>query len=103
MAFFNRYLVFAALLSVVSLTEVGALKTSGLPYLRQADLSKYASNDGQWMSVSEDVQFMPNDKLPPLPKSSKRRNLETEEGEESTTGAWEEYDPYSVQPFVEVR
>lgn len=44
---------------------------------------------------------MPNDKLPPLPKSSKRRNLETEEGEESTTGAWEEYDPYSVQPFVE--
>lgn len=44
---------------------------------------------------------MPNTNLPPLPKSSKGRKLEAEDGEESTTGAWEEYNPYSVQPFVE--
>jgi len=83
-----------------------------MPYLRQADLSKYlsestptntANNDGQWVSVSEDVEFMPNTNLPPLPRTPKIRKLETEEGEEegSTTGAWEEHDPYSVQPFVE--
>ena len=84
-----------------------------MPYLRQADLSKYlsestptntANNDGQWVSVSEDVEFMPNTNLPPLPRPPKIRKLETEDGEEeegSTTGAWEEHNPYSVQPFVE--
>ena len=102
-----------ALLAAVSTTEAGVPKrTNSMPYLREEDLSKYVSssssstkkNDGksQWMSISEDVQFMPNSNLPPLPRPPKNRKLETEEeDEESTTGAWEEYDPYSVQPFVE--
>lgn len=58
------------------------------------------------MSISENVEFMPNINLPPLRKPRKLRKLEDEEwegeaAEESSTGAWEEYDPYSVQPFVE--
>jgi len=95
--------------------ETGASKRSAsMPYLRQADLSRYLSqsssssssskyfeSDSQWLSVSEDLEFLPNTDLPPLPKSPNKRKLEMEEGEDSTTGAWEEYDPYSVQPFVE--
>ena len=48
---------------------------------------------------------MPNTKLrmPPPPKFTRgRRKLdEDEDEEEGTTGAWEEYDPYSVQPYVD--
>ncbi|VEU40007.1 unnamed protein product [Pseudo-nitzschia multistriata] len=56
--------------------------------------------------MSEDVQFMPNSNLRPLRKPTRKlRKLESAEAEEeegeSTTGAWEAYDPYSVQPFVE--
>lgn len=52
------------------------------------------------MSISENVEFMPNINLPPLRKPRKLRKLEDEEwegeaAEESSTGAWEEYDPYS--------
>lgn len=105
MVFLHRHLMLATLPAMASLTEATTQKRSNLPYLRQADLAKYASNDGQWVSVSEDVEFMPNANLPPLPETRKIRKLE-EEGEEyeeseSSTGAWEEYDPYSVQPFVE--
>ena len=111
MVLLHRFLFLATLLTVASLT-----KADSMPYLRQADLSKYlsestptnkAKNNGQWMSVSEDVEFMQNTNLPPLPRSPKIRKLETGEGDEegeeegSTTGAWEEHDPYSVQPFVE--
>jgi len=113
MALLHRFLLLAALLTVASMAEAGAPKiNNSMPYLRQADLSNYlspsltsnpAKNDGQWMSISEDVEFMPNTNLPPLPRSPKKRKLEMEEAEEeeSITGAYEEYDPYSVQPFVE--
>jgi hypothetical protein len=109
MVLLHRFLFLATLLTVASLT-----KADSMPYLRQADLSKYlsestptnkAKNNGQWMSVSEDVEFMQNTNLPPLPRSPKIRKLETGEGDEegeeegeeegSTTGAWEEHDPYS--------
>lgn len=109
MVLLHRLLSLATLLTVTPLAEAGAQKRgSSTPYLRQADLSKYLSEqsrsnpvdvDGQWVSVSEDVEFMPTN-LPPLTKPRKSRKLE-DEGDDSTTGAWEEYDPYSVQPFVE--
>eukprot|EP00535_Pseudo-nitzschia_heimii_P009854 CAMPEP_0197173388 /NCGR_PEP_ID=MMETSP1423-20130617/344_1 /TAXON_ID=476441 /ORGANISM="Pseudo-nitzschia heimii, Strain UNC1101" /LENGTH=498 /DNA_ID=CAMNT_0042622203 /DNA_START=192 /DNA_END=1688 /DNA_ORIENTATION=- len=93
------------------MTKAGVSERSAsMPYLRQADLSKYLSHSSSsrdtidnhhWLSISEGVEFMPNTNLPPLPKSSLARKLEMEDGEEHTTGAWEEYDPYSVQPFVE--
>lgn len=49
---------------------------------------------------------MANANLPTLRKAKTLRKLEeteedVEEGEETTTGAWGQYDPYSVQPFVE--
>mmetsp|Transcript_7002 Transcript_7002/g.20311 ORF Transcript_7002/g.20311 Transcript_7002/m.20311 type:complete len:536 (-) Transcript_7002:1209-2816(-) len=108
---------FTTLLALVSMTDGAASKrTNSMPYLRESDLSKYVSSSvsassstekvGEWMSLSENVEFMPNTNLPPLRKPRKLRKLEMEEWEEeveeeSATGAWEQYDPYSVQPFVE--
>lgn len=99
----HRTLPLAAMLTAASSAE--AQKRSGsMPYLRQADLSKYVSqlssstpvnSNGQWHSVSEDVEVMMNTNLPPLPKNRKLQ----EDG--STTGSYTEFDPYSVQPFVE--
>jgi hypothetical protein len=48
------------------------------------------------MSTSKDVQFMPVMNAPP-----RMRNLEDVEEQQQTTGSWEQFDPYSVQPFVE--
>ena len=119
MKLLHQCCILATLSALAIMVEAGVPKrSSSMPYLRQADLSKYLSqsspssssssssseytvNDSQWLSISEGVEFMPNTNLPPLPKSSRGRKLEMEDGEESTTGAWEEYDPYSVQPFVE--
>lgn len=111
MALLELFFWLAALVTVIRTIDAGVPKrSSSMPYLRQADLSKYLSSpssansaniDGEWLSISEDVEFMPNTDLPPLPKPPKNRLLEMEEDEESITGAWEEYDPYSVQPFVE--
>jgi len=113
----NRYNLFLMALSasVLMIDGMAPKRTNSMPYVREADLAKYISsssssssssveNNGQWVSISEDVEFMPNSNLSPLRKPSKLRKLEeTEEWEEdgSATGAWEEYDPYSVQPFVE--
>jgi len=77
--------------------------------------NKNKEGQQQWMSISEDVEFMPNMNMmmPPLapvgvgvgvakPPTMRRKMEETWEfDEESTTGAYEEYDPYSNQPFVE--
>ena len=117
MSLINRYtLFFTALSASMSMIDgVAPRGSNSMPYVREADLAKYISsssssssssteNNSQWVSISKDVEFMPNGNLPPLRKPSKLRKLEeTEEWEEegSTTGAWEEYDPYSVQPFVE--
>ena len=90
------------MLSVASSVE-GQKRSDSMPYLRQADLNKYISGqnsintDGQWRSVSEDVEVMMNTNLPPLPKSRKLDETEAS----TTTGSYTEYDPYSVQPFVE--
>ena len=70
-----------------------------LPYLREEDLYKYTGSSlgkNEWMSTSKDVQFMPVMNAPP-----RIRNLEDAEEEQQTTGSWEQFDPYSVQPFVE--
>ena len=117
-----------------------------MPYLREKDLANYLSppttaggaggsnnknnnhnNEktktntvGDWMSISETVEFMPNKNLPPLRNKNKKipphlrqpsrpsRNLDqnyhyeaSDNAEEPTTGAWDETDPYSIQPFVE--
>ena len=96
MVFLHQYLSLA--LPLVAFASLADAK--GMPYLRQADLSKINPTNGDWMSISENVEFMPNTNLPPLPKGRKNRKLDEDE-EESTTGAYEAYDPYSVQPFVE--
>lgn len=98
------------LLMSATLLAVATLADASMPYLRQADLSKYVSQSSptnsmdksQWVSISEDVEFMPNTNLPPL-RSPKHRKLdeEEEEDEEIKTTAWDAYNPYSVQPFVE--
>jgi len=118
------------LLAAVSTTTtiVEALRPD-LPYLRDQDLAnlmnddkknnkKYQQHHGatgeqeqqqqqQWMSLSEDTEFLLNTNLPSLPQPPPTRNLAEEyegdgsTGGETTTGAWEEYDPYSNQPFVE--
>ena len=58
-----------------------------------------------WMSVSEDVEFLPllNNKNGNNGNKARRktRSLEEDGGEGETTGAWADYDPFSVQPFVE--
>jgi len=97
-----------ALLTASSTAEAGTPKRkNSMPYIRDADLAKYMSPsspdkklDGEWESVSKDVEFMPNTNLPPLPKSVRGRKLEEEEVTGSAEG-WEDYDPYSIQPFVE--
>jgi len=102
-------LLMAALIAVTKATPPSSPSSSSsssmmrgqknLPYLREEDLSKYAGSSlgkNEWMSTSKDVQFMPVMNVPP-----RMRNLEDAEEEEQTTGSWEQFDPYSVQPFVE--
>jgi len=82
-----------------------------MPYLRPNDLQDLMGKDydpklaENWISISEDVEFLPllnNDKRKKQKKKiRKTRSLEEEGGEGDTTGAWADYDPYSVQPFVE--
>jgi len=122
-------LLVAIIIVSTTTTVVEALRPD-LPYLRDQDLAnlmnddkknnnKYQQKHGatgaqqqqqqqqqqQWMSLSEDTEFLLNTNLPSLPKPPPTRNLAEEyEGDgsgETTTGAWEEYDPYSNQPFVE--
>jgi hypothetical protein len=90
----------AALIAVTKATPPSSSSSSSSSsYLREEDLSKYAGSSlgkNEWMSTSKDVQFMPVMNVPP-----RMRNLEDAEEEEQTTGSWEQFDPYSVQPFVE--
>lgn len=95
-------------------------KRRRMPYLRPNDLQDLmggVNNDydpkqaaeQNWMSVSEDVEFLPllnknnnrnNNKKKDDTKAKARRKM-TRSLEEETTGAYADYDPYSVQPFVE--
>lgn len=86
---------------------VAANVVQDLPYVRMKDLPGVAQpDDAKWIAMSKDVAFLPVDKLP-KPKKA-RRSLEDEEEDDEeeeddadeTTGMWEEYNPYSVQPFV---
>ena len=141
--------VFTSVLLTVA-AGTAATKKRRMPYLREEDLANYLSSPtmaggagesntnknnnnektktntvvGDWMSLSETVEFMPNTNLPPLrnnknknnipshlrpPSRPSPRNLDqnyhyeaSDNGaEEPTTGAWDETDPYSIQPFVE--
>jgi hypothetical protein len=101
-------LLVAALIAVTKATPSSSSSSSSssmmrgqkdLPYLREEDLSKYAGSSigkNEWISTSKDVQFMPVMNAP-----TRMRNLEDAEEEQQTTGSWEQFDPYSVQPFVE--
>ena len=98
-------LMVAALIAVTKATPSSSSSSSmmrgqkNLPYLREEDLYKYTGSSlgkNEWMSTSKDVQFMPVMNAPP-----RIRNLEDAEEEQQTTGSWEQFDPYSVQPFVE--
>lgn len=99
-------LMVAALIAVTKATPSSSSSSSSmmhgqknLPYLREEDLYKYTGSSlgkNEWMSTSKDVQFMPVMNAPP-----RIRNLEDTEEEQQTTGSWEQFDPYSVQPFVE--
>lgn len=91
-----------------------------MPYLQEKDLQELmgAKNynpqqDKNWMSVSEDVEFLPlmknnnNEKArrKVMKANTASRSLEEDEADEAydgtTTGAYTNYDPFSVQPFVE--
>ncbi|KAL7554809.1 hypothetical protein ACHAWF_018358 [Thalassiosira exigua] len=102
-----------------------------MPYIRNSDLQELVGGQfdlqkaGNWMSVSEDVEFLP---LMDANHESKRfkknkesvgvdlgdakirarrklaRSLEDEDdssGGDTSSGAYDKYNPYSVQPFVE--
>ncbi|KAL7534200.1 hypothetical protein ACHAWF_004752 [Thalassiosira exigua] len=104
-----------------------------MPYLRESDLQELVGEQfdlrkaGDWMSLSEDVEFLPlanaNDerkrskfnekggdgradsdegeaKVKPRRKLA-GRSLEDESARANSAGAYDAYDPYSVQPFVE--
>lgn len=65
------------------------------------------------MSVSKETEFLPADNLPESLKKAARKSARRNLGEDdvfddnflnddqSAAGAWEEYNPFSVQPFVE--
>jgi len=80
-----------------------------MPYVKDLEQfmgDNYDPKTANWMSMSEDVQFLPvlNKGLKNKPRRKLSRSLEDEEEEEEsyeTTGAYANYDPYSVQPFVE--
>ena len=139
--------VFTSVLLTVA-AGTAATKKRRMPYLREEDLANYLSSPtmaggagesntnknnnnektktntvvGDWMSLSETVEFMPNTNLPPIPNNKNKipshlrppsrpspRHLDqnyhyeasSNGAEEPTTGAWDETDPYSIQPFVE--
>ncbi len=84
-----------------------ATAVAAIPHLRQSEVNQYLREqpsahkvdvDGQWISMSKDVEFMPSNNLPPLNKNQKARKLEDEM---TTSGGFDAYNPYSVQPFVE--
>lgn len=108
-----------------------------MPYVNNADLKQFMGEHydpetaSNWMSISEDVEFLPvmkhnndkkaggNDKGGTAAKSRNgkknvrkgpppsRRHLATSgvrtlsETTGTTSGAYDHYDPYSVEPFVE--
>jgi len=91
-------------------------RRSAMPYLRPDDLRILMGDDydpvraSNWVSVSEDVEFLPvldskkikvkkNKKAPEAGASGGARSLAEQNEGEATTGAWDNYDPYSVQPF----
>lgn len=96
---------------------------SGMPYLRPEDLhqfiqmptnnnvedAKSALLSDNWMSTSEDVEFLPllRQKKKKDERNNNKGNKAThttsrhlEDESTTTTGAHSESDPYSVQPFV---
>lgn len=97
------------------------LKGRRMPYLRPDDLRDLIGEDypaDNWVSISEDTEFLPVlQNKSKKKKNEKRRNdetgraanearpearaLEEEVDGEETTGAWANYNPYSVQPFVQ--
>ncbi len=88
----------------LGLLLVAANAAQDMPYIRMADLQGVAEPEkAKWIAMSKDVSFLPVDDLPNI--KTIRRSLEEEEDVdeeeiEETTGMWEEYNPYSVQPFV---
>lgn len=88
----------------------------GMPFLRMKDLQGIENPESaKWTPISKDVEFLPVDNLPgsvKKPSGKLDRKLEQdgydyiEDGYGDTTdsdsaGAFDEYNPYSVQPFVE--
>lgn len=91
------------------------MKKNNLPYLGKNNLQDLINNDPnhrattaneqKWMSITEEVEFLPllnknNNKK----RTKQTRSLEEEEYDEeasTTTGAHSYNDPFSVQPFVE--
>ena len=91
----------------VTTTALLASTASGMPYLRQEDLSGVAKN-AQWTSLSQTVQFMPAEDTSgrlrkPMEELQSSRFLEQWEREsfdEEEAMRYNETNPYEVQPFV---
>lgn len=100
------YFVILALISAARAAE-------NMPFIRMRDLQGVANPEqAQWLSMSRDVEFLPVDDLPNKRSIRRKRALqEDEDGDQEEendqdadgvgTGKWEDYNPYSVQPFVE--
>ncbi|KAL7530511.1 hypothetical protein ACHAXR_003532, partial [Thalassiosira sp. AJA248-18] len=79
-----------------------------MPYLKTADLQDLMGENydperaENWISTSEDVEFLPlmNTNNNKKKSNNNKKNKDARSAEE-TTGAYEDYDPFSVQPFVE--
>lgn len=89
------------LLSVTTMATAAA----AIPHLRQSEVDQYLRSqpsahkvdiDGQWRSMSKDVEFMPSNSLP-----LNENQIRKLEDEMTTSGGFDAYNPYSVQPFVE--